>query len=277
MTLWPCVRWPPWSRRERHQRVARLHHRGVDGHVRLRARVRLDVRVLGAEQLLRPVDRELLDLVDHLAAAVVAASRIALGVLVRRHGADRLEHGGPREVLGRDQLDLPALALELRRRGAARSRDRSRRAPRASAPGTSPASWPRVGCYSGRGPAPCPRRTRGSPPVRSITVDGTPGSSPASTIAPQAARISSGMSSTRRGSGPPERFALVAATTPTARTTACAPGGRFGTRTPTSRRRACTAPGGTPEHRRVEPRHRGDERVDVGGEQRDRLRAVAAP
>ena len=31
-----------------------------------------------------------------------------------------------------------------------------------------------------------------------------------------------------------------------------------------------------PEHSRVEPRHRGDERVDVGGEQRDRLRAVAA-
>jgi hypothetical protein len=40
---------------------------------RLCAGVRLDVRVLGAEQLLRPVDRELLDLVDHLAAAVVTA------------------------------------------------------------------------------------------------------------------------------------------------------------------------------------------------------------
>ena len=90
-----------------------LHHGGVDGHVRLRAGVRLDVRVLGAEQLLRPVDRELLDLVDDLAAAVVAAPRIALGVLVRRHGADRLEHGGPREVLRRDQLDLAALPLEL--------------------------------------------------------------------------------------------------------------------------------------------------------------------
>ena len=58
---------------QRHERVARLHHGGVDGHVRLRARVRLDVRVLGAEQLLRAVDRELLDLVDDLAAAVVAA------------------------------------------------------------------------------------------------------------------------------------------------------------------------------------------------------------
>ena len=53
-----------------------------------------------------------------------------------------------------------------------------------------------------------------------------------STIAPTAARISPGTSSTRRGSGPPERFALVAATTPTARTTSAASGGRFGMRTP---------------------------------------------
>ena len=99
--------------REREDRVARLQHAHVDGHVRLRAGVRLDVRVLGAEQRLRAVDRELLDLVDDLAAAVVALARIALGVLVRRHRADRLEHGRPGEVLGRDQLDLAALALEL--------------------------------------------------------------------------------------------------------------------------------------------------------------------
>ena len=98
---------------EREDRVARLQRRHVDGHVRLRSGVRLDVRVLGAEQLLRAVDRRLLDLVDDLAAAVVALARVALGVLVRRDGADRLEHRRPREVLGRDQLDLPALALEL--------------------------------------------------------------------------------------------------------------------------------------------------------------------
>ena len=94
-------------------RVARLQQREVRGHVRLRARVRLHVRVLGAEQVLRPVDRELLDLVDDLAAAVVAAAGIALRVLVRGHGADRLEHARPGEVLRCDQLDLVALALEL--------------------------------------------------------------------------------------------------------------------------------------------------------------------
>ena len=58
---------------KREDRVARLQHGEVDGHVRLRAGVRLNVRVLGPEELLRAVDRELLDLVDDLAASVVAA------------------------------------------------------------------------------------------------------------------------------------------------------------------------------------------------------------
>ena len=53
-------------------RVARLQQREVDGHVRLRARVRLHVGVLGAEQLLRSRDRERLGHVHELAAAVVA-------------------------------------------------------------------------------------------------------------------------------------------------------------------------------------------------------------
>ena len=98
---------------QREDRVARLQDGHVRRHVRLGAGVRLDVRVLGPEQLLRAVDGELLDLVDDLAAAVVAAARVPLGVLVRRHAADRLEHRGPREVLGRDQLDLAALPFEL--------------------------------------------------------------------------------------------------------------------------------------------------------------------
>ena len=98
---------------ERQDRVARLQQGEVGGHVRLRAGVRLDVRVLGAEERLRPVDRQLLDLVDDLAAAVVALARITLGVLVRRHRADRLEHARPGEVLGRDQLDLVPLPLRL--------------------------------------------------------------------------------------------------------------------------------------------------------------------
>ena len=174
---------------EREDRVARLQRGHVDGHVRLGARVRLDVRVLGSEQRLRAVDRRLLDLVDDVAAAVVALARVALGVLVRRHRADGFEDARPREVLGRDQLDLAALALELLAEelrdlgvdlgepGGAQLLERlvrdghhrhgthqASRAPRTSAAGTAPS-----------------RRIRGSGPVRSTTVEGVPGSSPPST------------------------------------------------------------------------------------------------
>src|SRR6187399_296327 len=75
--------------------------------------MRLHVRVLRAEERLRAVDRELLDLVDELAATVVAAPRISLRVLVRQDGADGFEHRRPREVLRRDQLDLAALTIGL--------------------------------------------------------------------------------------------------------------------------------------------------------------------
>ena len=82
-----------------------------DGRVGLGARVRLHVDVLGAEELLGPVDGELLGDVDELAAAVVALARIALGVLVGEHRAlaveDRLRH----EVLGGDHLERRLLAL----------------------------------------------------------------------------------------------------------------------------------------------------------------------
>ena len=99
--------------REAHDRVAGLQQRVVDGGVGLRAGVRLDVGVLGAEQRLGAVDRELLGDVDVLAPAVVALAGIALGVLVRQHAALRLEHGLRDEVLGRDHLERPLLALEL--------------------------------------------------------------------------------------------------------------------------------------------------------------------
>ena len=98
---------------EREDRVARLQRRHVHGHVGLGARVRLHVCVLGAEELLRAVDGQLLDLVHDLTATVVPLPRITLGVLVRRRGADRLHDRGPREVLRGDQLDLIPLTLGL--------------------------------------------------------------------------------------------------------------------------------------------------------------------
>ena len=98
---------------ESHERVARAQQRGVSGGVCLRAGMRLDVGVLGAEQRLGPVDRQLLGDVDELAAAVVAPAGIALGVFVGQHRALRLEHRDRHEVLGGDHLERALLALEL--------------------------------------------------------------------------------------------------------------------------------------------------------------------
>src|SRR5262249_13791389 len=81
--------------------------------VRLRARVGLDVRGVGAEELLRPVDRELLGDVDELAAAVIALARQAFGVLVRELRALSCEHVGARVVLRADQLDVVFLSPEF--------------------------------------------------------------------------------------------------------------------------------------------------------------------
>ena len=101
--------------REAHDRVAGLQQREVHRRVRLRAGVRLDVGVLGAEQRLGAVDRELLDDVDVLAAAVVALAGIALGVLVREDAALALQDRLRDEVLRRDHLERALLAVQLAR------------------------------------------------------------------------------------------------------------------------------------------------------------------
>ena len=101
--------------RERHAEdgVARLQQRQVDGLVGLRARMRLHVGVVGAEQLLAAFDRQLLGDVDVFAAAVVALARIAFGVLVGQHAALRFHHARAGVVFRRDQFDVVFLALAL--------------------------------------------------------------------------------------------------------------------------------------------------------------------
>ena len=94
-------------------RVARLDERQVGGQVRVRAGVRLDVGVLGPEQLRRPSPGEVLDLVGDDVPAVVAPPWVALRVLVRQHRRRGGEHGRRGEVLRRDELEARSLALEL--------------------------------------------------------------------------------------------------------------------------------------------------------------------
>ena len=93
----------------------RLEERAEHRHVRLRAGVRLHVGVVGAEQLLRAIDRELLGDVDEPAAAVVAVTRVPLGVLVVHRRGLRGEHRGARVVLRGDQPQRAPFALELAR------------------------------------------------------------------------------------------------------------------------------------------------------------------
>jgi hypothetical protein len=112
----PAVRQMPAHRQgHAHDGVAGLEEGQVDGEVRGRARVGLDVGVLDAEQGLRPVDRQRLDPVDVLLALVVALPGVALGVLVLQHRAGRLQHGGGDVVLTGDQPQGVRLQLLLGR------------------------------------------------------------------------------------------------------------------------------------------------------------------
>ena len=96
-----------------HDGVADVAERGVRLHVGGRSGVRLYVHVLRPEQLLRAVDSQLFGDVDELAGAVVAASGVALRVLVGQWRALCLQHRAARVVLRRDEHDVPALPVRL--------------------------------------------------------------------------------------------------------------------------------------------------------------------
>ena len=75
--------------------------------------MRLHVGVVGAEELLCAVYRELLGDVNELAAAVVALTRVALRVLVGQYRALGLEDATAGVILRGDQLDVLFLARTL--------------------------------------------------------------------------------------------------------------------------------------------------------------------
>ena len=101
--------------RERHSqnRIAGLQVRHEDGHICLRAAVRLHVGMIGAEDRFEAVDGERFRDVDPFATAVIAFARIALRVLVGHDAAHRFAYGFARVVFRRDQLQVLLLALFL--------------------------------------------------------------------------------------------------------------------------------------------------------------------
>ena len=80
-------------------RVARLQNGRIGFHVRLRSRMGLNIGVLGSEQLLRPVARQVLDHIGKLAATVITLAGISLGILVRKYRSSSFEHGFAHKIL----------------------------------------------------------------------------------------------------------------------------------------------------------------------------------
>ena len=95
---------------EAENRVAGLQDRRIGRGVGLRAGVRLHVDVLAAEDLLGAIAGQVLDHVGVLAAAVVAAAGVALGVFIGEDGAGRLEHCFGDEVFAGNHLQPLVLA-----------------------------------------------------------------------------------------------------------------------------------------------------------------------
>ena len=94
-------------------RVAGRKRGEIHAHVGLRARMRLDVGILRAEQLFDALDGQRFGDVHELASAVVAPAGVAFGVLVGHHGAGGFAHRRADVVLRRDQLEIAALAFFL--------------------------------------------------------------------------------------------------------------------------------------------------------------------
>ncbi len=91
--------------------VTGFDQRQVHGRVGLGTGVRLDVGVIGAEQLLGAIDGQLLDHVDVFATAVVALVGIAFGVLVCEHRTLGFHDRRAGVVFRSDQLDVIFLTL----------------------------------------------------------------------------------------------------------------------------------------------------------------------
>ncbi len=66
----------------------------IDGGVRLGAGMRLDVRVVGSEELFRALDCEGFHDIDVFAAPIPAFAGVALGVFICEQRALRFHHSG---------------------------------------------------------------------------------------------------------------------------------------------------------------------------------------
>jgi hypothetical protein len=84
-----------------------------DGHIGLASRVGLDVGVLGTEEFTGSLDGGPFDDICKFTSPIVAATRVALGILVGEDGSGGFQDGLGDEVLGGDQFEPFVLAVRL--------------------------------------------------------------------------------------------------------------------------------------------------------------------
>ena len=97
-----------------HVGIARLQKREKHGLIGLGAGMRLHIGEGAVEKLPGAFDRQVLGNIHILAAAIVAAPRIALGIFVGQDRALGFQHGARHDILGGNQFDLVLLARQLR-------------------------------------------------------------------------------------------------------------------------------------------------------------------
>ena len=93
--------------------IAGLELGEVDGHIGLRARVRLYVGVFGPEKLFGPIDGDRLDDVDVFTSSVVTFPRIAFSIFIGQNTPDGLHHWKTGVVLASDHLEPLFLTSRL--------------------------------------------------------------------------------------------------------------------------------------------------------------------
>jgi len=93
--------------------VARFRQGKEHGLIGLASRARLHIGKLAIEKFGHPLDCQILGNIDILAAAIIAASRIAFGVFVGHDRPLRFQNGARDDVLRGDQFDLVLLAAQF--------------------------------------------------------------------------------------------------------------------------------------------------------------------
>ena len=96
-----------------HDRIPGLDQREIDRHIRLCARMRLDIGVSSAENLLCALNRDVFHHVNAFAAAIIPLAGIALCVFIGQDSAHRRHDRLADDVFRRDQLQIAALTSTL--------------------------------------------------------------------------------------------------------------------------------------------------------------------